>query len=468
MNPVISLQQSEQRFRLLVEAVHDYAIYILDLEGRVATWNIGAERIKGYTSSEVMGKHYSCFYTPEDVACQVPLKILRTAERTGHFVGEGWRICKDKSRFWASVIVTPIRDEHGQLLGYAKITRDLTETKRQQDALIASEARLYLEKNRLQLTLDSIADGVVSSDAVGRVTLLNPAAEAMTGWSFDAACGQPIAQVVQLVAGESGIRIEDPVAASRAGKRILNTKDSLAILGRDGIRRDIQDSVAPMLDPDGEIQGSVLVLQDVTELHGVAELQAALKEMEFNAHHDPLTSLPNRRRFKRELELLLREIHDGSSEHAVCFLDLDQFKVVNDTAGHAAGDMLLVSVAQLLGRFLSPPDLAARLGGDEFAIIFRNRSVDEVSSLLAKLSAEFAAFTFPWENRVYQVSASIGVTLAATELDAATVMKQADIACYASKRSGGNRVTLYLPDRHGSSGQTDESIDFSRSAQLSE
>src|ERR1700733_737972 len=151
-------------FRLIVVSIQDYAIYMLDLHGRVMTWNSGAERNKGYASSEILGRHFSCFFLPEEIAAGVPDQMLEETRADGYFKGEGWRIRKDGSRFWSSVVISTMHDGQGQLIGYAKVTRDLTERKWHEEMLLASEAALGAEKERMQVTLYSIADGVVCTD----------------------------------------------------------------------------------------------------------------------------------------------------------------------------------------------------------------------------------------------------------------------------------------------------------------
>jgi len=122
-----SVQEKDLRFRSIVDSIQDYAIYMLDLKGRVTTWNSGAERNKGYTSFEILGQHFRCFFLPEDIAAGVPDRLLAETALNGHFQGEGWRVRKDGSRFWASVVISNMRDGYGQLIGYAIVTRDLTE-----------------------------------------------------------------------------------------------------------------------------------------------------------------------------------------------------------------------------------------------------------------------------------------------------------------------------------------------------
>jgi PAS domain S-box-containing protein len=180
-----NVQHSEERFRLLVSAVKDYAILMLDPKGNVVSWNAGAERIKGYRAEEIIGRHFSCFYPAEDVARGKPESELQIATEQGRFEDEGWRVRKDGSRFWANVLTTALRDEAGQLCGFGKVTRDLTERKKVEETLRASE-------ERFRAVADSAGDGIVTANSAGEITYLNTAAERLFGYSASEAIGQPI------------------------------------------------------------------------------------------------------------------------------------------------------------------------------------------------------------------------------------------------------------------------------------
>ena len=169
----------ETRLRLLVNAVTDYAIYMLDREGRVSTWNPGAERFKGYRRDEILGQHFSSFYTDEDRAADLPARALRIAAREGHFEAEGWRVRKDGSRFWAHVVIDPIRDDEGNLTGFAKVTRDVTKRREQEIALFESE-------QRFRLLVQGVRDcAIYMLDTEGRISNWNSGAELIKGYSQD-------------------------------------------------------------------------------------------------------------------------------------------------------------------------------------------------------------------------------------------------------------------------------------------
>jgi PAS domain S-box-containing protein len=175
---------SARRLQLLVDAVTDYAIYMLDPDGFISSWNSGAQRIKGYTADEVLGRHFSLFFTAEDTAEDFPGKALRTARETGRFESEGWRVRKDGSRFWAVALLESIRDETGELIGFAKITRDITERRAEREALRESE-------RRFRLLVQSVIDyAIFMLDREGYVSNWNTGAQRLKGYRADEIVGQ--------------------------------------------------------------------------------------------------------------------------------------------------------------------------------------------------------------------------------------------------------------------------------------
>ncbi|SEC27193.1 EAL domain-containing protein [Terriglobus roseus] len=432
--------RDHDRFHLLVDAVQDYAIYMLNLEGDITSWNTGAQRIKGYSEAEIIGRHFSVFFQPEDATSGQPDAILATALNRGRYEGEGWRVRRDGSTFWASVVVTLMRDEDGTPVGFAKVTHDQTRYRQQQLALEATERSMQEERDRLEVTLLSIADGVICTDAEGRVTMMNPVAEAMTGWPREEAMSHPVEEVFDLFLEETRMPVRNPIRDCLLHNRPFYLQDGVSLRVRNGPSRDVQDSAAPIHAHDGRIAGAVLVFQDVTRMRSIQ------REIAFSSTHDALTLLPNRRQFETALnESLMRTISTGTRS-TVCFLDLDRFKVVNDTAGHTAGDVLLKSVAELLTRHVRTTDVIARLGGDEFAIILEDCTPAQAEPTLQRIMDAISALGFVWEERSFPISASLGVAEMTDKSDIANVMKQADVACYAAKNAGRNHMSVYHPD----------------------
>ncbi len=249
---------AERPFQLLVESVKDYAIFMLDRSGRIATWNAGAQLIKGYSPEEAMGKHLSIFYTPEDLERKKPEHLLAAALRDGRVEDEGFRVRKDGSRFWADVVITALRDAGGQLQGFVKVTRDLTARKKAEEALQQSE-------ESLRATLYGIGDAVLATDEKGRVTRINPVAERLTGWSEAEAFGHHVSEVFSIMNEETRQTAQNPVDRVLAEGIVVGLANHTALTARDGTVRPIADSGAPILDALGTPRGAVLVFRDVTE-----------------------------------------------------------------------------------------------------------------------------------------------------------------------------------------------------------
>ncbi len=272
------LRQSEERFRLLVEGTTDYAIFMLDPEGRVSSWNPGAERINGYKAEEIIGQHFSRFYPPEDLAAGKPARELEIARATGKYEEEGWRVRKDGSRFWSSVLITALWDEKGVLRGFGKVTRDMTQRKEAEEAArrlaeerAAREAAeagarvIRQQREQLRVTLASIGDAVIATDAEGRVTLLNPVAQALTGWGAEEAAGQPLEAIFDIKNEVTGRPAENPVARVLREGAVVGLANHTILTARDGTVRPIDDSAAPIKDEAGRTLGVVLVFHDVTQ-----------------------------------------------------------------------------------------------------------------------------------------------------------------------------------------------------------
>jgi len=245
----------EQRFRLLIGAVTDYAIYMLDSEGRVASWNPGAERFKGYQANEIIGEHFSRFFTPEDVAADKPSRALRIAAREGRFEADGWRVRKDGSRFWANAVLDPIRDEDGKLLGFAKITRDITDKRDQQQALFESE-------QRFRMLVQGVRDyAIYMLDKDGRITNWNPGAQAIKGYSADEIVGDHFSRFYtdeERTAGEPQRALATALSQGKYEREAWRVR-------KDGSLFWASVLIDPIYDDAGEHVGFAKITRDITE-----------------------------------------------------------------------------------------------------------------------------------------------------------------------------------------------------------
>ncbi|WP_419896593.1 EAL domain-containing protein [Roseomonas sp. USHLN139] len=420
---------------------------LIGLDGAWLEVNRAVCELLGYTREELTSLTFQSLTHAADLAADLAQVRAMLAGRIDSYRMEKRYRRRDGTLVWGLLSVSLARDPAGRPQHFIAQIQDIDRLKR-------AEAALHEERDRLQVTLGSIGDGVITTDAQGFVTFLNPVAEAMTGWPLDQALGRPIEAVFDIVAPQTALPLDNPVRQALAEQRVLHLHQQ-ALLGRavpgraageaaaeaPPRRLDIQHSAAPIRDKAGRVIGAVLVFQDVSALRSMQ------RELEFSALHDALTGLPNRRKFEAVLVEAVESARERGLEHALCFIDLDRFKIVNDTAGHAAGDALLRAVAGLLSQELRPQDLVARLGGDEFAIILFDRPAERAMAELDRLRFAIAAVPFLWEGHAYPMTASMGVAaITAASGTRNTVMKQADVACYAAKHAGRNRIIAYAPD----------------------
>jgi diguanylate cyclase (GGDEF)-like protein/PAS domain S-box-containing protein len=307
------------------------------------------------------------------------------------------------------------------------------------------EVALHDAKERAEVTLHSIGDAVITTDPDCTVEYLNPVAERLTEWPAQEAVGRPLESVFRTVDEETREPSANPVWCSRDEGRIIGLANHSLLISRSGREYSIQNSAAPILNREKELVGIVLVFSDVTESRRMA------REAVHYATHDALTELANRREFDRRLEHAVASSKQYGTRHALCYLDLDQFKIVNDVAGHRAGDELLKRVALILARGVRERDTVARLGGDEFALLLDNCPIEKAIDVAEGLIAEFRGFKFVWDRRPFDIGASIGIVAIAGQVGAAEeLLAHADVACYAAKEFGRNRVHVYQSDSDGS------------------
>lgn len=326
------------------------------------------------------------------------------------------------------------RDEVARLTrDFAQMSDALKEDIRRRNE---AEAKLFAEKERAQVTLASIGDAVITTDMAGRVEFINAVAEQLTGWTNFEAAGKSLDEVFLIINEASRQAIENPVDTVLKEGVVVGLANHTLLIRRDGTEFNIEDSAAPIRDKQGRIIGVVLVFHDVTHAHNLA------KRMDWDASHDALTGIFNRSTFEHRLEDLVAR---AEGEHVLLYIDLDQFKVVNDTCGHTAGDQMLCQIAALMQTRLRESDTFARLGGDEFGVLLEHCSLPAALKVGETLLETLATFRFGWDEKSFHVGASIGVVEIQPEgMTAAQLMSAADTACYAAKDEGRNRVRTYL------------------------
>ncbi|WP_333343773.1 EAL domain-containing protein [Microcoleus sp. w1-18aA5] len=303
------------------------------------------------------------------------------------------------------------------------------------------EESLFAEKELAQVTLQSIGDGVITTDAQGNVRYFNPIAERLTGWKIHEVQGVPFSKLFLIVDQVTREPVENPINKALLEERIVNLANNTILIAHDGTEYPIADSAAPIRDRQGQIIGAVIVFHDVTESRYLT------RQLSWEASHDALTGLINRRRFEQHLVEAIASCQDSNQQHALCYLDLDQFKVVNDTVGHIAGDELLRQITALIQQGVRVSDMLARLGGDEFGILLSQCSLSEAAQIAEKLKDLVHQFRFIWNSKTFIIGVSIGVVaINQTSKDLMQVLGEADAACYAAKARGRNCVHVYSLD----------------------
>ncbi|WP_336778139.1 diguanylate cyclase [Pantoea sp. USHLN256] len=359
------------------------------------------------------------------------LAVQQAIERRSAFQLE-YRINLPEGPRYVRSEANRILSQDGHIERMLGICQDIT-------PLRALNEALFQEKERMAITLDSIGEAVISTDDEMRVTFMNPVAETLSGWSQEKAAGVPITDLLNITRGAAGPRVDNLLLCQLPGEKISPDLDEELVLHTpDGAHVEIHYSITPLKTLTGASIGAVMVIQDVSESRKV------MKRLSYSASHDMLTRLPNRHSFEQRLKQLVHDAATHKTQHVLVFIDLDKFKAVNDTAGHAAGDALLRELAELMPHHLRSSDLLARLGGDEFGLLLPNCEVDQVRDVVQRIVAAVSDYRFIWQDQPYHVGASAGIT----QIDehnciSNVVMSQADVACYSAKHAGRGQYHVY-------------------------
>jgi diguanylate cyclase (GGDEF)-like protein/PAS domain S-box-containing protein len=427
-----ALRNSESKFRGLFESVME-GVYRTSRDGRILVANPAFVNLLGYASAEELYQvpAGALYWYPSDRE-----NFARRAESAGELRNEEYVMRrKDGSMLVVMDNCRVVRDANGRVSGFEGTLTDITERKK-------AETAVFQAKERAQVTLQSIGDAVITTDAEGRIDYMNPVAESLIGWENREAQGQLIADVLTVVDENTREGSESPVARCLREGQVLGLAEHVVLVNRRGQEIAIQDSAAPIRDRAGNLIGAVMVFHDVSKerrLH---------RALHYQASHDALTGLINRREFENRLTAAVEEARQASHvRHALLYVDLDQFKLVNDTCGHPAGDLLLKQITGVLQSRVRGRDTLARLGGDEFGILIRDCSLDQALRVAENLRHAIRDYRFNWQDGVLAVGASIGIVEITNETaSVANLMSAADVACYSAKDSGRNRVQVYKPD----------------------
>ncbi|RJS95078.1 EAL domain-containing protein [Salinisphaera sp. Q1T1-3] len=424
------LLQRHQRIQRLLRNVTD-VLYHADAQGRIRWISDSVTDMLGYSPRELQD------YPLEKLLAD-PAHDLRHLLDSERIERRPIRVIRrDGSYAWLLVSVRRLDNAAGVTTGSEGICRDGTR-------LIETQRQLDVEKERAQVTLAALGDGVVTTDSRGMVDFANPAAQQilmsredqLVGRHFDEVCKLQDAEQNQPVTGLIDEVLDSGV--TRDPTRTLRVKGEKA---RRESRRWVTINVSPIHASADGAEGTVVVLRDVTRLYRVS------RELTYQANHDSLTGLLNRRAFEQQLSSIIENVGRENRRHALCYIDLDQFKLVNDSCGHHAGDAMLRQLASRIGAELRGGDILARLGGDEFGLIMKNTTLETAEHVAERLRVWIEGFRFHWQGRIFRLGASIGlVVIEADSVSAAELLRQADTACYVAKERGRNHVQVYQPD----------------------
>ncbi|WP_244730707.1 PAS domain S-box protein [Mesorhizobium sp. 113-3-3] len=412
-------------------------VWDLDIRKGGTTYSSTWVKMLGYADGELDGDpdRWLTMIHPDDRETVAEADRAHLDGKTEFFEAEFRMRHKDGRWIWILDRGKAIeRDGEGRLIRAIGSLTDITGRKEAEERLTVSAAMLADEKERLRVTLQSIGDAVICTDAANRVTFMNPVAEKLTGVSAEAALGKTLGHVYWAVDEETGHRIG--VTRPAIGAEAPSDQNSRAVLiRRDDTRCSIRQVVSPIMNERNEFCGLVIVFQDFTDA------RALQRQLAHAAAHDALTGLANRSSFIRTMEGLVDQARkDGTaagSGHQFMFIDLDHFKLVNDTGGHAAGDALLKRVAEAVRGVLGPEDIVARLGGDEFAVVLKSGSTAGARIAARSIIDAIASLNFTWDGRPHAIGASIGLAAINGHCgEADEIIARADAACYAAKAAG--------------------------------
>ena len=430
--------RAEVRLQLLESAVVNAndAIVIMDggnsdiSDPAIIYANEAFTQMTGYQPEEIIGQTPSCLRGPDSDGAQVA-KIRRAFSRREPLRLELINYRKDGSTYWVELNSVPVADEFGNVTHWVSVQRDISDRKRMEQAF-------FEEKELAQVTLQSIGDAVIATDSGGCISTLNLVAEKLTGWSTSEAQGLPLARVLRIVDETTRMPIENIAQIALCEGRIVDQGHNSLLIARNNQEFAIDHCVAPIHASSGKIVGAVVVFRDVTQVRTQA------RQLTWQATHDPLTQLVNRLEFEYQLEHALHSAQGYGQEHVLLYLDLDRFKIVNDTSGHVAGDELLRQVSQLFKSNIRKTDILARLGGDEFAVLLYQCPPERGLEVAQSLLQSIQGFRFGWQDKTFSIGVSIGlVAINPKTASTSAVLSAADIACYAAKNKGRNRVQVY-------------------------
>ncbi len=429
-----ALRNSEERFQLAVSGSND-GIWDWDLEKNATYYSPRLKQLLGFSEHELPSTFNDLLSRvhPDDRDSTMSTLSEHLDNETPYDIEFRIRTKSGEYR-WVRSRGQSVRNSLGKAVRMAGSISDITDRK-------LAETQLFAEKERAQVTLESIGDAVITTDVTGCVQYMNPIAETLIGSTLSVAHGKPWSTLVGLLDEETRLSTPDLIESVLRIGQSVELSGNIILVRPDGAEVAIDQSAAPIRDRAGNVSGVVLVLHDMSR-----ERQYATK-LSYLASHDALTGLINRREFEIRLQGAIESARERDRHHGVMFLDLDQFKVVNDTSGHAAGDEMLRQVSKVLQRRLREGDTLARLGGDEFGVLLENCPAHHAARIAEEIRESLLDYRFIWHSRSFSIGVSVGlVNISGDALRLEDLMSAADSACYVAKEKGRNRVQIYHPN----------------------
>jgi diguanylate cyclase len=429
-----ALRVSERRFRESMEH-SPIGMLIADLNGIWSYTNLALQGMLGYTAAEFRNLPPGGPSKHEDwKGSESRWGQLLAGKIESYDVLRSFQH-KDGHWIWAHVAVSALRDVEGKPINLIAQIESL-------EARQLAEEKIADERERLKITLESISDAVITTDSSTRITYINPAAEAMLGLGLNSVATRRVDEVIHLMDALSAKSAENLISQCTLHQKVYRREQACLLHRTDGAILYVTDVVSPVLDTNGLLSGMVIVLHDAT-----LDMDRAL-DLQRRATRDPLTGLSNRADFERQLHGVFGRFKKLDRPAAILAIDLDRFKAVNDSAGHAAGDAMLRKVAEACRIAVRSSDIVARLGGDEFAIILDNCPRDRAIRLSQKLLRALNPMEIEWAGARYAIGASMGMVMSATDMpDENTWLNTADQACYKAKRSGRGQLHVVTQEQ---------------------
>jgi diguanylate cyclase (GGDEF)-like protein/PAS domain S-box-containing protein len=419
------LLDRERLFQRLVETVHDAVLVHRD---RILFANSRFLALLNLSAADVVGRPLSDFVAPE-YADLVSNNLRRRLQ--GEPAAERYEV----ELIGAQAQVTRVELSSTVIDSAGEAALLLTAL----EMLPESGSVPVPSRPRAMVTLDAMGESVITVDAEGRIDYVNHAAETLLSQRFDQVMGKSFSDVAALVDETDRRSLGDPVRKALAtGGRVTMGRRAVLVPSNAGPERSVEISVTPLRFDGKDIAGLVLVLHDTSELRGLT------RQMTYQASHDALTGLVNRREFERRLQEALDSAQTGNVGHALCFLDLDRFKTVNDTCGHTAGDNMLREVASLIKEAVRDSDTVGRIGGDEFALLLVGCPLEKARQIADDVVRSVNEYRFVWKDKIFNIGVSIGLVEIGRGGGAIEdIMSSADSACYVAKKQGGLHVHVY-------------------------